>query len=413
MPEKFYHNNEGPQVIQESTEVKTVKIIPVEQLIPEIKPTQIEKLDGIDYQTNQFGDSFIYEFFKGSIDNILEDYIRNPENLTSDFSILKERMRGQIILDLGSNESILGYELASLLGASAYIGVDINANAVRMGNDLQEFTSTSIKTGIKNLLKFEDYSHYSESENQKRKAGKEKVINDTLGTEIIPASIVRDDLLSFLKRLPNNSVSIFTFGIDNNVIPDERYRQEVGQEIQRVLNQKGGYLTYTSNITSGKLINPFKELSKKGQANNTQLGGGVYANFFVKEINLRERGKQEESLGEIYKKLPEEIRQQLQDYANNILGFETMTTKGIENIMKKYSISNSPFKSFELSEEINKKYEENTLMQRYLKRINDLIDQVNLILAEDNPPNPEKIKKIEKEVMQAFYGIPNLEKIKI
>lgn len=58
----------------------------------------------------------------------------------------------------------------------------------------------------------------------------------------IPVAIVEEDMLSFLKRLPDNSVSVLNAGIDKIVMPDLRYRNSVAKEIIRVLNPQGGYV---------------------------------------------------------------------------------------------------------------------------------------------------------------------------
>jgi hypothetical protein len=387
--------------LEQKDESKTVQVVPVEQLISEIRPQQVRKVgkvENIDYQTETFDDSFVLEFFKDSLLHIFRNYIDYQDDPISDFSILRERMKDQVIVDLGASDTSLGYELASLLGAKAYIGVDIRSDAVRRYEDeLRGLTSSENRTRMIDFLKRKS-SAYSEGFLQSEEI--EKTIDSAMGTEMIPASIIQDDFLSFLKRLPDDSVSVFTFGIDSNIIPDEGYRQEISREIQRVLSQKGAYLTYTSDIPKGELVNPFRELNKKVQALRTQFRGGLFADFFVKEISLAEKGEPERSLTEIYLKLPKNIQQQLRDHANNFLGFRTAGTGGF-------------LKRFELSKESEEAYGGDLLMKRYLERVNNLVDQGSFALFKENPPNPERIKELEEEIMQTFYGIQGWDEIKL
>ena len=58
----------------------------------------------------------------------------------------------------------------------------------------------------------------------------------------IPVAVVEEDMLSFLKRLPPNSVSIWCSGIDINILPDPNYREAVSKEIVRVLHPRGAYV---------------------------------------------------------------------------------------------------------------------------------------------------------------------------
>lgn len=58
----------------------------------------------------------------------------------------------------------------------------------------------------------------------------------------IPFTIVVEDMLSFLKRIPDSSVSIICSGIDRDVISDDKYREGVEKEVVRVMDKKGVYI---------------------------------------------------------------------------------------------------------------------------------------------------------------------------
>jgi len=116
-----------------------------------------------------------------------------------------------ILVDLGAN-SCNSYFLARALGARGYIGVD------------------------------------------KFNPGEEDDFNEAYSTELwekklknknnVPLAVVQEDMLTFLKRLPDNSVSILTTGIQIGI--KGNYSSQVEREIARVLDPKGAYLTYAS-----------------------------------------------------------------------------------------------------------------------------------------------------------------------
>lgn len=59
--------------------------------------------------------------------------------------------------------------------------------------------------------------------------------------KLVPISIVQDDMLKFLKRLPEGSVSILASGIDA-IIFESDYLHAVEKEISRVLDPKGVFI---------------------------------------------------------------------------------------------------------------------------------------------------------------------------
>jgi len=65
----------------------------------------------------------------------------------------------------------------------------------------------------------------------------------------MPYSISDEDMLTFLRRLPNDSVSLFAAGIDNSIIKYE-YEKEVGVEIARVLDPKGCFVSCPHSISA-------------------------------------------------------------------------------------------------------------------------------------------------------------------
>ncbi len=145
----------------------------------------------------------------------LRSDIENKSPLTSIFRYF----RNQIVVDLGAGESYYLHNLASILGAKAYVGVEkYHANTLKenIGRSTPETIERDFDRGPANV-------------------------------EPIPAAIESEDMLSFLRRLPDNSVSIFASGIDRNIICDNEYLQAVRDEIARVLHPEGAYICNESH----------------------------------------------------------------------------------------------------------------------------------------------------------------------
>ena len=249
MSEISKHDQEEPQ----EPEDKKVQVVPVEQLIPGIKPaSEIKKLEGVGYGTNKFGDSFVPGFLNQEMGIIFSSkkYEGPFAGFKKDLDVLRERMKDQIVVDLGSGTSRPGYILASLLGAKGYVGVD----QFQKG-DLSNLTEKEIRSALK-----ETFSRDSTPAD----AGEvEQKIEKHIKPEAISASVIKGDMLDFLRRLPDNSVSIFTFGISGEIIIDGKYGKALGEEINRVLNSEGGYLKLESAIPVEGVKNLFQELSDK------------------------------------------------------------------------------------------------------------------------------------------------------
>jgi len=232
---------DNPQSTQEPDEPIVVHEVPVEHLIPDIKSeSEVKKVEGVDYRSNDFSDSFIYDFFRKDVRAMVEgkEYEGLSAELKTDIDFLREKMKGQVVVDLGSDTSWQGYCLASLFGAKGYIGVDFFTKG-----ELEGTTEACLRESlVKRLREVE---------------GIDSKINNHIKPQAIPACIIQGDMLNFLKRLPDGSVSVFAFGISSEII---RYGDKLGEEITRVLNEDGGYLEYGSTIPVEGVKNLFKEL---------------------------------------------------------------------------------------------------------------------------------------------------------
>jgi len=134
----------------------------------------------------------------------------------------------QIIIDIGAGKTQNGYLASKALKARAYIGVE-------------PFFAPSLYI---NLL----------TRNQKGSSTLSQLA--AKNTQQIPTCIIPEDMLSFLKKIPNNSVSILCSGIDRAIL-DNNYLTQANAELIRTLHPKGGILNYISDFHFPNLQNIF------------------------------------------------------------------------------------------------------------------------------------------------------------
>lgn len=123
------------------------------------------------------------------------------------------------VIDLGAGQSRNGYLLASFVGAKGYIGVEPYNWRMLTDVMIQGHGDDSVKKEFPEL--------YGNSTD-------------------IPYSVAAEDALTFLKRLPDHSVGVFSFGTDHTIIIDRKYIRLVIQEIRRVIHPKSALLTLNS-----------------------------------------------------------------------------------------------------------------------------------------------------------------------
>lgn len=186
----------------ESTEPRLTQFVSIDQLFPEAKledlPTVIEPSDYDHEGWKDFGRESSAAFAQ----EVLVIMERNIEAATA----LREVFRDQIVVDIGAGKRSFGYEFSLSVEARAYVAIE-----PFLGKDLE-----------KDITRFD----------QERIPSQHK----------IPVAIVPEDGLTFLRRLPDNSASLFLSGIDDVIIPNREYMVALFQEMQRVLSEKGGIL---------------------------------------------------------------------------------------------------------------------------------------------------------------------------
>tara|TARA_Y100000034_G_C6897711_1_gene414302 strand:+ start:1075 stop:1629 length:555 start_codon:yes stop_codon:yes gene_type:complete len=133
-------------------------------------------------------------------------------NLSYAKDILKQRIplfRNQIVLDLGAGSNLNGYLIATKNGARGYVGVERH-HAEKL---IERIRDASFDGGALPLT-----------------------------------TVVSADMLDFLRAVPDNSVSVLTCGVGDDILFTGAYREKVREEIERVLHPDG---SHTSNYSPG------------------------------------------------------------------------------------------------------------------------------------------------------------------
>lgn len=223
------HDQAEPQ----EPEDKKVQIVPVEQLIPGIKPGN-EKYDGI--ESGHQGNT-LYDRFAPNIIRDMQGILLTPETLVA----LKGRFKDKVVVDLGAGDMSWTYFLSVALGSKGYVGVE------KFQGDLLEDKLRDADLGTM-LFYWAQISKSSAYADDSFKNDPDWKSEYKSLSKLIPASVVKQDILSFLKRLPDGSVNVLTFGVDDMVLPSTEYRNAVAEEIKRVLHHDGMYITDSSSI---------------------------------------------------------------------------------------------------------------------------------------------------------------------
>jgi hypothetical protein len=179
--------------------------VPVEVLIPEIKP--IDSNYRFDTKSSRNAKA-------GGADVLLREMISYPR--LAEFC--KENLQGQVLVDLGAYTTD-GYLVACACRARGYVAAE-------------PFNFQTLEESFGNLREIElPVGSVSEWKNNKN----------------IPYTLVNSDAVGFLRRLPPWSVSVMMTNIDSIVIPDSGYQEWLRGQIQRVLHKDGAFISYMTS----------------------------------------------------------------------------------------------------------------------------------------------------------------------
>jgi hypothetical protein len=144
---------------------------------------------------------------------------------------MSRMLNGQVLLDLGAGTTPNGYLLTSEFGIIGYVGVEANHADILVRHMPSD------------------------------------------GTATVPSEIVSEDMLHFLRRVPENSVSVMAAGIDCIIVPDVQLMSDIEKEIKRVLHPEGCFVGCYSDIvpdlplvcSMGDAPFPRQEIYSKGK----------------------------------------------------------------------------------------------------------------------------------------------------
>lgn len=155
------------------------------------------------------GDGAGTEYIMGILDYFNPGYKKSAEVLGIR-NFIEPFFKGRVVVDLGAGDAG-GYYLARECHAKGYISVD-------------KFRHPFVDYRIQESL----FHGGSKAQN-------------------IPFAVVMEDMLEFLRRLPAESVSILTSAVTVGI--RREYAHQVEDEIVRVLDPQGAYITHFSEFT--------------------------------------------------------------------------------------------------------------------------------------------------------------------
>ena len=177
----------------------------------------------------------------------------------------------QVVVDLGVGRHLDGYALAHVVGVKGYIAVEpfnVTKYYQRLTNSSEVKENKEINKIISDVKNFIPTRNY-EPELVRRMASRmETYLQKGLGN--VPIAIVAEDLVSALKRLPDDSVNVMVAGLDKCILWRDEYAAESEEQIERVLSVDGAFLAIGSRLEPSGLIydeqasdNEFKEFIKR------------------------------------------------------------------------------------------------------------------------------------------------------
>ncbi len=139
----------------------------------------------------------------------------------------KRYFKDQIVVDLGCGTDISMYRVCCISESRAYVGVD--KKSAKLVKNLN--SERAWKKYDRNVIRLDHTIEPKLSHPRK-----------------VPASYANDDILSFLRKLPNDSVSVSACGIDASIEPNSERVPQIESEIERVLNPEGAYISLASRF---------------------------------------------------------------------------------------------------------------------------------------------------------------------
>jgi len=179
----------------------------------------LQKLIELERQTNpgrlpqRFSDRWRDKFY----DRYGADRGKRPSAWEKLGPFFEQKLKGDILIDLGGGDSRTIHEMADIVGVKTYINVDV-------GSDNDPYAG-----------------HPMPAENYWRLSNEQREIP-------MEAMDVYDDMLDFVSRLPDNSSNFILNGIDSYVLKNEEYRKALFKELVRATKEGGVLFGFESDI---------------------------------------------------------------------------------------------------------------------------------------------------------------------
>ena len=171
-----------------------------------------------------------------------------------------ELLEDQVLIDLGAGRHLDGYIFAEIAGARDYVAVEASHTQKlyeRMTNPVELRGQEELNVVIRKLIGFiETIQEYDQVLVRKLKTRIQKHLDKGAGE--LSIALVAEDMLTALKRVPGDSVSVLASGIDKCIHPEDDYSLEVEAAISRVLHPNGVYVGVGSRFQPAGL----REVSK-------------------------------------------------------------------------------------------------------------------------------------------------------
>jgi len=193
----------------------SINLVSVESVIPGIKPE--DEISTVDPDIGRELADFNYnrlEYFK---------FIEEDDDWKKEALKMGKRMREAIVVDIGMGAYPHGFLYAAATGADSYVGVELASPWFRKSQE-----------------SFSDPS----ADSFRRLQTDLRKLKFPLGSILPKVALCHQDIVSFLRRLPQNSVSGIAGGIDYSILGNRQYVRLVDLEIFRVLNPQGAFLVY-------------------------------------------------------------------------------------------------------------------------------------------------------------------------
>ncbi|MCK5125553.1 MAG: hypothetical protein KAR42_04795 [candidate division Zixibacteria bacterium] len=163
---------------------------------------------------------------------------------------------GQIVADLGCGSHLDSHILLDVVGARGHIAIEpynMHSFYERLIESSEAKGKEELNSKIRKMQVYIGHlKMYDQNRVNRLVVGMKRHLNH--GTGDLPVSLVAEDMLTALRRLPNESVSILASGIDECIVPKDVYAEKVEKEISRVLNPKGAFIGESSRFRPAKLM---------------------------------------------------------------------------------------------------------------------------------------------------------------